>query len=131
MMNKYENIINMLWRIALGLFMVAVGIFFIVIPFIMIPDSEGKLITMLALLTTSLGGFLILQGISVAFFNQAYRNTGYVRDGQSIIEAVQTIGYVKRTMWFQFIGCLAYVALAIFYFCSISIEKDFKVAYIC
>ena len=129
-MNKYEIIINMLWRIVLGLFMIAVGIFFVAIPFIMIVDAGGKLITMLALITTSLGGFFILQGISVAFFNQAYRSTGYVKGGQSTIEANQTIGYIKRTMWFQFIGCLAHVALAIFYFCCISIEKDFKVIYI-
>lgn len=118
-MNKYSEILKIIGRIALGLFMIAViGIgFAFLVPLFMFWEV-GAIGVMLGIITIPIGGFMMLQGFNVMILNQPYRLTGYVNDGQSTIEAVRTLKYTKLSMWFCFLGFLAYVALSAFFITS-------------
>lgn len=126
-MNKYDKILKMLGRIFLGLAMILlVGVLFgIGAPVVMCMEM-GVLGIWIGFFTVPIGGFMAMQGINVMIFNQPYRNTGYVKGGQSTIEAINTLEYTKLSMWFCFFGFLIFTCVAIFCLVYAITHGDYK-----
>ena len=116
-MNRYEKILKMLGRILLGFFMIVVcGVGFVVGVPILICLEVGPIGIVLGIISTPLGGFMMMQGINITILNQPYKLTGIVKEGQSTIEAVKTLKYTKLSMWFCFFGAIIYLCISIFSF---------------
>lgn len=127
--NKYSKILNKSWRLLFGIVIIISCSCLLVVPFVAQSMYNDKIPDILAIVSTSLAGFLIYQGINMAFFNQEYETTGIVHDGETIIQAKQTPKYIKRTMWFCFIECLLHGVLALYFLIRASIT-DYAIIYI-
>ncbi len=114
MENKYSKILDKLWRIPMGCFMILFGAATIVLSF-WFTFAISYIGNILVLGMIMGGGFIIHHGLGKAFFNDQYQLSGLVIDGDSVIEPVETPKYLKRRMWFCFIEFLAYTLLAIYY----------------
>lgn len=112
-MGKYSNILEKMWRLTFGIFTILVGILAIgVCVWGVLAISPVFFILLVVMLFG--GGFLISRGIGKAFLNDRYKFTGLVRDGDSVIDVVETPKYLKRKMWFCFIEFILYTLLTIF-----------------
>ncbi len=121
--NKYSKILEQLWRIPVGFLLIFTGLFFMVLPLIL-NGENSELYPMICLITFAFGGFLVLQGIGIAFYKQEHESTGMVHDGETIIRAKQTLSYIKRTVIYCFCETAAYLGLALYFFIS-SINAEF------
>lgn len=115
--NKYEKILNLLWRIPVGLFTILIGIGFAIFPFfIFILRADAIFgIPLLSAMMIGVGAYLILQGVRILIFNQEYVEDGVYR-GETVYTPKRTLSYVKSETWSYFLCFVAYVALAIFDF---------------
>ena len=114
--NGYDVVLQLLWRIPVGLFMIAMGVFIAIFPLIW-GDFESGLIYTLPLCVFA-GAYLILQAVGIGFFFQKFRHHS-VHNGNSSWSPVRTASYIKRVMWFAFIMIGIYVLIAIYFFVSI------------
>ena len=112
-MGKYSTILDKLWRLTFGIFTILVGVGAIGLSIWgVFAVSNVFFILVIGMLFG--GGFLISRGIGKSFLNDQYELTNWVRDGDSVIEVVQTPKYLKRKMWFCFIEFVLYTLLTIF-----------------
>lgn len=112
-MDKYSKTLLYLLRLPIGIFCIILGVGFIGISFWVSTFSDVA--TMILLISLLGGGFLINFGLGYVFFNDQYKATHLVRDGNTLFTPVETQKFLMRRKIVTLVGFVSYVLLAIYY----------------
>ena len=128
--NKYDKTLEKLKRIPFGILTILAGLALGLVPLILIKYDNTPMALFLFLISLASGGYLVLQGIGVAFFKQNLKVSETVYKGNTHFVPVKTPDYIKRSMWYCFIECALYGCLSIICFINANFNRISPLFYV-